>query len=293
VNQDLVATRAHAPDEGTMLKGEVIDGFVEVGKCMSDIIKFCIARCSSRINRQLSPMRAGQIREYLRGKPNMQDSDKLVELADGCNLQLVTQILIWRYLSLALEQFVFQPFLPGEAQGDKAAQVFFDILDTAQHHESQDRSGRWRALTYKHALSLSPRDEGWCVEPATSLVNDISGLVTVVNESKLTNEELEAAFQLIWRMFNTAAQFKDKAMMICTDVDFMVHLRRGGERFNPGYMREACKGGGSSKRVVLGAGLGLQLARNLQKESTVERGYEHPIPAQVIGDENGLFSSGW
>jgi hypothetical protein len=54
VNQDLSATRAHAPDEGTMLKGEVIDGLVEVGRCTTDTVNTYLEWCSSHINRPLS-----------------------------------------------------------------------------------------------------------------------------------------------------------------------------------------------------------------------------------------------
>jgi hypothetical protein len=54
VNQDLAATRAHAPDEGTMLKGEIINEFVEVTRCIDDTINTFLEWYGRRVDKPLS-----------------------------------------------------------------------------------------------------------------------------------------------------------------------------------------------------------------------------------------------
>ena len=295
VNQDLAAILVHAPDEGAILEAHVVMGFEEVTEYVVELARTFLEWLRPHINRSVSQRHRRDLVSYFQQLEGMQEAGGLLERASGSSLSSISEILLRHFLCLALYRTIFRPLLPGGTGNDPATQFLSKLSATAHTHESQDRYGRWRALTYKYARELDPRDEGWYTELVRALVKDMSDFMELVSDNALQGENLDRAFQLTLHLFDIASRFKDRVMKFCIESDMMVYLPRVGDDFLPQFMNEACQGNGhnTSKKVVIAVGLGLQLASNSQKGSTYNRRYKYPILAHVIGDKSSFFPSKW
>jgi hypothetical protein len=293
VNQDLMATRAHAPDEGTMQKGELINEFVAFLGLFDKLMDDFHAWYSHFLAKGLSDRRVGMIREHFQGNERMKDPDKFMELRAGQSSKFITRPLLCHYLCSALSEQVFRPFLPGKRPDDFDSKALCEILRTIQAGESQDRAGRWRALTYKQALLKEHRDTAWCTDAATWFVREAFHLMGLVTGIEPPDDVFQSALTSTTQIFDAAALFKDKAMKICTEVDFLVYVPESHWKFDQGIMAEACKSTVASRGVILGVGLGLQLSCNVQNGSKYVREYEFPILASAVGEKSALILQAW
>lgn len=290
VHQDLTVTRAHASGEAIVSPRKLNEDFEGVKKCISEVARSLEVWYKPFTSRPLSDDQVRKIRNHIQGKPRLEAVDQFIQRARGQKLHLVTEVLIRNYLCGIIMALVFHPFLPGESINDQRIKTLLRLQGGIARTESQDYSGRWRALTYKHSVNLEPRKEAWCTGRVVRYIEEISGLLKVITDNEIAQESLDAVCQFTVHMVNVAAQFKDDFMQSCTQFDPSVFLPSCGEDYDSDGMQEINPGREPSRKVVLGIVPGLQLRRSVSNGSGYTMQYKCAIIPRVVGDKSTLLS---
>jgi hypothetical protein len=146
---------------------------------------------------------------------------------------------------------------------------------------------------YKQALAQEPRDTTWCADIIARFVQEAFHLMGLITDAEVRDNLFQSALTSTTQIFDAAAIFKDRAMKICTEVDFMVYVPDSSGKFGRGAIGEVCKSTVPSSSVILGVGLGLELSCNVQKGSRYAREYQYPITASAIGEKSPLIQQAW
>ena len=288
VQQDLDATRSHAPDEGMMFEKELIHEFRNVTKSVDDLVQDLCSWFYPYTDKAPSESRTREITERFRGEEGRKDVDMFLACAVHTDMPMkpIAEALFNYYLCSSLMANVFEPFLPGKRNEDTA--IFLSMQSKVQKMESQDNNGRWRALTYKTALE--PRHEAWCMDAATTFLQRLSHILTVLASTDMSETGFSEVHRRTVAIFNHAARFKDMAMTRCTEVDFWVYLPFGNTDITTFSINETMTSKKPSKKVVLGVGMGIEIFRYADKGSTGRfREAYCPVLSSVIGDQSQLF----
>lgn len=291
VEQDLSATQAHAPGEGTMSTEDLIKGFDEIGKRINDIMCAFKQWYTPYADRPLSEHRARAIVDYLQASVFMKRAVPFVQLAIGHNLATITEGILYHHLSFALMGAVFYPFLPGAKRGDPEMLTLRQMQEEIRNKQPQDHTGRWRALTYKHALEQQPRHDTWCTGFVTMYIQEVSNLLKIVTGHDINNESLDIAGKITMQTFNLAAQFKDRSMTLCTETDYCVFMVHSGHECDSAFMEECYEGKRPSTEVALGTGLGLDLNTSIRDGEDYRQECKSAVRAPFLGNR-GILSSG-
>jgi hypothetical protein len=205
-------------------------------------------------------------------------------------------------ICMRLLEVVFSPWVPGMPREE--SKIFHGIYDLVHQRESQvgikvmpwcvllthgqERSARWRAITYSHAWR--EREDGRLCETVGRDVllqfADCLGLLCAPDE--VSFNMLESVFgEGIWRIFMDAIKFQDKARASYMSFDYNATTSRVDEPFNPLFMEtneEARQGSKhKSSKVILPIGLGLQAWKSVVREDkTIGKEVQVALKCQVL-----------
>lgn len=288
VDQDLGVTRFHAPDEDTMTNAQLVEGFKQVINSVHSLVKELDSWYYNDIHISLSASKAKAISETFNGGIGKEEVDPFLSGALHANKDLgrIFRALMYYYACSSLLEHVFEPFIPGRPSEETI--VLLEAQYFVQEMESQSSSGRWRALTYRTALES--RVTSWYTAPASQFVEYFSHILHIFGNIQLNDQKYRSAVQFTENMFKVATDFKDSAMMMCTDVNFRVYLPSSKQKVDPTRMEEVWSSR-ASETVSLGVGLGLEVYRYRQEVSrNVEKQYiaAHGV---IIGNRSHLFPS--
>jgi hypothetical protein len=279
------AAEEHATENDRMERQELINEFSRLLKA----IEYLQSRCESYIGmeKKLSKDQAHAILKHLGGDKSRRNDAEFVELAMDRSppLRHIVGCLLRRYLDSALLAHVFEPFVPGTST-NFLSETRFQV----QKVESQSTSAQWRSLTYKYSLGM--REKNWSAGPAAQFTQELERLLHAAGQGQLPTHAVEAANQITTQTFEAAAQFKDRAMLRCSEFDFYIYTPFDDGNFYPEVMSEVhpSRWMVSSSRVILPVGLGLIICKSIQENSKTVQRYEYPILASVIGDSSWLLS---
>lgn len=155
---------------------------------------------------------------------------------------------------------VFQPFVPG--QDKPASDIFHTIYTMIHQKEPQERSARWRAVTYLHAHSHR-NDKEFC-EKATDqfLLQMKEALSPLLLPEVITLEELKTNVgNTVKGIFESAIKLQDKASKEYFLWDFAPFMLPPDETFDPMNIETKQESG----KVLLTVGLGMQAWRSIVK----------------------------
>lgn len=237
---------------------------------------------------RLSNVHARNIRERIQSSNTLWSADAFVEGAIDQDLSIVAEGLIRHHLCSFVMAHVFRPFVIGKRDRETDIAMLLKIQREVRRTESQDYSGQWRALSYKHAME--PRSPNWSKKHVSECVKGIKDLFVVLTGAQLGDRSLNIALQLTAQMIDFAAQFKDDTMQLCTKMNHYVYLPDFGKEYNSTTMQEVVKGKEQSTQVILAIGLGIQRSWSIFEYSRCIQGYEAAIPAEVVGDQSLMLS---
>ncbi|KAH7096189.1 hypothetical protein BKA62DRAFT_720357 [Auriculariales sp. MPI-PUGE-AT-0066] len=151
---------------------------------------------------------------------------------------------------LALQSLVFSvifhgilaPFVPNcAAAHHPALTALTDILDLISKQESQEKSGRWRIMTYK-ALRTTRNDKAFALQISTELFFALRQLLSATLTSPVG--DTEAFYQDIFegladranKLINTAIQIQDLAKQVYISCDYSIYYPNPNDMFSPDTM---------------------------------------------------------
>lgn len=286
VDQDLGATRFHAPNEDTMTNTQLVQEFTQVLKSVDSLVKDLDSWYHDSIHVPLSTSKVRAITETFSGDIGKEEVAFFLTGALHAKKGLgdIFRVLMHYYACSSLLEHVFRPFVPG-GRGDETT-TLLNIQSLVQEKEPQSSSGRWRALTYRTALES--RSTSWHTAPATQFAEHFNHILETFANLKLDGKAFRSAAERTETVFKIATDFKDKAMMMCTEMDFHVYLPSSKQRINPTVMNEVWSGR-PSETVSLGVGLGLEIYRRRQKGSGSTQEKYIAVRSVVIGSRSHLF----
>ena len=188
-------------------------------------------------------------------------------------------------LCIRLSEVVFSLWVPGMPR-DKS-EIFHNIYNLVHRREAQvgirmllyfillifhqERSARWRAITYSHAWPERD-DQKFCEHAGNDMLSrlaDSLGLLCGVDQ--VSFDTLKAAFPTTMSdLFMDAIKFQDKARASYMSFDYIPFIPHVDEPFNPMYMEtnQEVRQGSTSKssHAVLPVTFGIQAWKSVVKE---------------------------
>jgi hypothetical protein len=219
------------------------------------------------------------------------------KLASFIQLAFKTQVTIGDFihpflchsLCARLNDLVFAPFVPG-LDKDRS-QIFHEIYELVHQNEPQERSARWRAITYAHA-DTRRNDQLFCEKAGDDfLLKMATALSPLIAPETITYETLKSQLgDVIKAVFEDAVKLQDKAKMGYMSFDYSPFMTTIDHPFHPIYMNTAdvCAdvrqgGKGKASNAILVVGLGMQAWKSVVKEDkTMGRETTIAVKATVI-----------
>lgn len=171
-----------------------------------------------------------------------------------------------------VSELVFSPFVPG-LDRDRS-DIFHEIYQLVHRNEPQERSGRWRAITYAHADAR--RDDKFFCERAGDdfLLKMSTALNPLIAPESITFETLKSELgDAIRGVFEDAVKMQDKAKTGYMSYDYVTFMPAVDHPYQPVYMNTSdncadVKQGGKGKasNAILVVGLGMQAWKSVVKE---------------------------
>jgi len=246
VTQDLDISRSFAPEEGTMDEETVLSEFRQLGRLTNATVTHIIQMYSPEI-------RNGKLTQR---SPDLRDVGPFVDLIlqhhPDTKLEHIMTYAIHYKLRARMMNAVFHQLVPGIPKDDN--DLLNDLYQNIKMKESQERSARWRAMTYWH-LKPELRRYGAIV---TRTLEDIAQLLNQLVEHQITAEDLiDHAGQQTKALFHSAATLQTKIQTSCTSTNIEVFLPTG-----PAFDRECMVAfyeakGTTPTRYVIPIGLGM------------------------------------
>lgn len=246
VTQDLRISR-FAPDEGTMDEETVISEYRQLGRLTNEVV-------SHIIHIYPQDVRNGKLKQT---SPDFHGVGLFLDLIriqhPETNMELVMTYAIHYIIRARMMDSVFQRVVPGIPSDDN--DLLREIHQSVKKGEPQERSARWRAMTYWH---LKPELNRYDLV-ITRTVDDISRLLNgLVDHQVESRTMMEHSGQRLKDLFHFAANLQTRIQTACTSVNIEMVLPTG-PMYDPDCMipYDGAKGS-TPTRYVMPIGLGLQ-----------------------------------
>ncbi|KAG8869425.1 hypothetical protein FRC20_001464 [Serendipita sp. 405] len=230
--------------------------------------------------------------------------ERLEKMKDDLTPMDIIDPIIQFTLCRHLYYQIFMPFAPSLTVENSDA--LHDIYTKMRRSEPQERSARWRSITYKQALNMQkPGALHKFIEDETNafvkLVYDILNALNKGEEAKPPTDLFKAAGDI----FQAAMKVQERAKTEYVSFDYEVTFYRreyqpsreivdGKEKtvlkmmrptFDPSLM-EASQGakGTTPRSVWMTVGLGMIALKGVRTEGGMKSEMSTPVKAKVIGD---------
>ncbi|CCA70380.1 hypothetical protein PIIN_04319 [Serendipita indica DSM 11827] len=294
--QDLNASRAFVSSEGTADAQNLIKSLRELNSAIDDF--------AFRFTQEALPESATSAKVTHRGLTAFgANYYGAVKISTFINVAYQRKATVGDFLHpfvcyalcQRLSELVFEPFVPGLE--NEMSDIFKKIYSTVNSNEPQDKSGRWRALTFSsvyRSRNITEYVEKGADDFLFKLIDAVNALTEL--EEKLTFENVQKELGDVARsIFTEAFKFQETACTNYLSYDYVPFLSSADQPFHPAYMetaQEVRQGGrGKSSTAILTIGLGLQAWKSVVKEDkTISKDYSIAVKANVIcgnWDPNG------
>jgi len=205
-------------------------------------------------------------------------------------------------LCVRLSEVVFSPWVPGMPR-DKS-DIFHAIYSLVHQREAQvgikmvsscilltcfqERSARWRAITYSHAWP-DRDDQKLCEIAGSDMLSRLAdSLGPFCGSDQVSFDTLKSIFGTTMSdLFMDAIKFQDKARASYMSFDYTPMLSHVDEPFNPMFMetnQEVRQGARhKSSNAILPVGFGLQAWKSVVREDkTIGKEVQFALKSQVL-----------
>jgi uncharacterized coiled-coil protein SlyX len=268
--QDLNASRAFVSSEGTADAQHLIKSLREINSTIDDF--------AFRVMQEILPDSATSKQVTKSGLEglgkNFQGAHKFNTFLNVAFHKNVTVgDFVHPFLCYAmcyrLLELVFRPFVPGLAHQD--SEIFEMIYSMVHQNEPQERSARWRAITYKHA-HRKRNDAEFCEVAADDFLLKIAEAINpLIAPESITFETLKAELgDVVKSIFRDAVKLQDMMRTGYMSFDYVPFMPPLDQPFHPLYMdtpQDVRQGGkGRASQAILTIGLGMHAWKSVVKE---------------------------
>jgi len=288
--QDLNASRAFVSSEGTGDAQHLIKSLRELNSSIDDF--------AFRLMQEVLPEAATSravtkhgLEGLCKAYPNASRVISFIQTAFKAQVTVGDFVhpFICHFLCARLYDLVFTPFVPG-LDRDRS-QIFHEIYELVHQNEPQERSARWRAITYAHA-DTRRNDQFFCGKAGDDfLLKMATALGPLIAPEAITFETLKSQLgDVIRTVFEDAVKLQDKAKTGYMSFDYAPFIMPIDQPFHPLYMNTAdvCAdvrqgGKGKASNAILMVGLGMQAWKSVVKEDkTLGRDTTIAVKATVL-----------
>jgi flagellar biosynthesis chaperone FliJ len=287
---DLNASRAFVSSEGTGDAQHLIKSIRELNSSIDDF--------AFRMTQEVLPEAATSRVVTKTGLEGLHKAyPALIKLATFTNTAFKVQATVGDFvhpficnaLCSWVNDLVFMPFVPGLDK--ERSRIFHEIYELVNENEPQERSARWRAITYAHADTRRD-DKFFCGKAGDEfLLRMASALTPLIAPETITFETLKSELgDVVRAVFEDAIKLQDKAKTGYMSWDYTPFMPQVDQPFVPIYMNtaDACAdvrqgGRGKASHAILVIGLGMQAWKSVVKEDkTMGRDTNIAVKATVI-----------
>jgi len=189
-------------------------------------------------------------------------------------------------LCVRLMEVIFSPWVPGMPR--EKSDIFHGIYNLVHQREAQERSARWRAITYSHAWPERD-DKRFCELAGSDMISRlVDCLGPLCAPDEISFDALKSTFgETVSDLFMDAIKFQDKARVSFMSFDYTPLLSRVDEPFNPMFMetnQEVRQGSKhKSSNAILPVGFGLQAWKSVVREDkSIGKEVQVALKGQVL-----------
>lgn len=268
--QDLNASRAFVSSEGTQDAQHLIKSLREINSGVDDFAFRLMQEVlpDAAMSRQVTKAGLEGLGKQFHGASRI-SSFINVAYAKRVTVGDFVHPFICYALCQRLLDLVFQPFVPGLDR--ETSEIFQAIYQMVHQNEPQERSARWRAITYSHAYRRR-NDKVFCEKAADDFLSQMASAFTpLIEPEAITFEQLKTELGDVVRgIFEDAVKLQDKARMGYMSFDYSPFMPPLDQPFHPMYMETAQDvrqgGKGKGSMAILSIGLGMQAWKSVVKE---------------------------
>jgi hypothetical protein len=273
--QVLNASRSFAAREGTLDAATLIQSFNDLNSSIGDFSFEVLRGLDEEADKHpLAKEDYGRIHEILTNS-NVKRfvrriADRELKASDVVD-PIVTGIIVEDLMST-----VFEPFAPGLDKG--RSDVLKRIYKKMQASEPQERSARWRSISYTHAVSK--RDPQFLHQAADQSVAKVADALSALSGGKET--KLPEDYHLLARsIFEAAVKVQNRAKTEYVSFDYEVYDIPTKDPYNKIMMDVSQAGIENPSEVWITIGLGMKAKRRIPGEGS-ELMVERSIPVKPM-----------
>jgi len=274
VAQDLQAIRMMAPSEQTLQMDDIKVSFSKINQAICDLAYEMIYTLPQDPLR--SRLRDAQL------ESRRVDSEPIDDFLDfsfhhhgGLPIRSVAQYMLIHQMCSDIWRDIYSSFAPGISSVDD--KVLTETYSAMEKAETQERVGRWRAMTYSH-LKIERRI---CNQSASDTMGIISSLLGIFPGLESSSSILKPFTEKMAAVYMLALDFQERTQTLCTDVNTKVSMSTDNARWIKVF-----DGTGEPTKIVLPIGLGLftsKVARHKDGSIEIKKGCLYPL--LVIADD--------
>jgi hypothetical protein len=276
--QVLNANRSFASREGTVDAQGLIQAFGDLNSSIGDFSYEVLRSMNEAAETRVLPEEAfNSVYKALQDA----ESQRFIALTMGKELTAMDVVdpIIQYALCRQLYEIIFRPFSPGlETDENNILQTLYDRMVVGQ---PQERSARWRTITYTHVGNGRPTD--FIKAAANEFLKKVATILTALSGGEVVTPEAiqDSLGQMILNIFESALKVRDKAMKEYVSFDYMVTMPLEGE-FDEKKMEVSQGGEGEPVEVLLTVQFGLEARKTVIQEGKCVHEYNYPVKATVI-----------
>jgi hypothetical protein len=271
--QVLNASRSFAAREGTLDAATLIQSFNDLNSSIGDL-SFEILRGLD----DTADTRPLEERDYKGVFDALTDQNLkfFVEQLAHRDLKAsdVVDPIVTGIITADLLSTIFSPFAPGldKDRSDVLQRMYRKMRES----EPQERSARWRSITYNHAVPNPEPD--FLQQAANTSISTIMGVLTALSGGRKITSTNEY-YELARRIFEAAVKVQDRAKKEYVSFDYEVYSVPAKTTYVRREMDISQAGNTAPLQVWITIGLGMKAHRNIQGERGGLR-FECSIPVK-------------
>jgi hypothetical protein len=277
--QVLNASRSFAAREGTLDAATLIQSFNDLNSSIGDFSFEVLRGLNEETDtRPLAEEDYRRLRDILID-PNLKSFVKQIEHHELKASDVVDPI-VTGIIAADLMSTIFEPFAPGLDTG--RSNVLKRMYTKMQDSEPQERSARWRSISYMHAVP-NP-DPHFLQQAANKSVAKVAHVLSALSGGNKI-EPTEDYYLLAHNIFEAAVKVQNRAKTEYVSFDYEVYALPAKEKYNKFGMDVSQAGNKDPSEVWITIGLGMKAERSIQGEGgrlTFERSI--PVKPMVICD---------